>query len=87
MPEEFAMLKNASSPLVLCPVCGAEPFVPFMRGRVLGRRIRRAFGWPYVCVICCTCKEIVGYEHPKTGKVTLLSKYKDKADVCFETYD
>jgi hypothetical protein len=63
MPAEYLILKDRVAPIERCPQCGAYPFDCFMRGMV--RNGWRAFwGRPCWCVICSTCKEIVGYEHP-----------------------
>ena len=54
---------------VVCPVCNAIPFEPFLRGQVhrspyrwglLGMLLR----WmrPHSALICWACKSIVGYE-------------------------
>ena len=73
MPIEFAVLQHQPVPLEKCPRCGVEPFDPFLRGQVqrwkwslLTLSIR-----PYCTIICSSCKEIVGHEHPVTGEVEL----------------
>ncbi len=53
------------SQLQVCPSCGGEPFVHFLRGQVQrSRRWLGIFGFkrPYLAVICSFCKQIVGYE-------------------------
>ncbi len=66
MPIEVELLEHAPVPITKCPLCGAEPFDPFMRGQV--QRWPRPWWkfWgktrPYCALICWTCKEIVGYE-------------------------
>lgn len=59
----------------VCPACGAR-FEPFMRGLVyrplslwqwLRCGFRRPRPWRQWCLICDTCKEIVGYEEPGMG--------------------
>lgn len=74
MPIECTWLQNKPSPLERCPICGAEPFEPFMRGMIqrkpIGFRWRREFPFfefyprPYCALICWSCKAIVDYEQP-----------------------
>ena len=52
-----------------CPICGDEPFHPFMRGQIQ-RSSRALLSWPPfrerppAAVICAGCKAIVGWEWP-----------------------
>ena len=67
MPIETRLLEGQPVKLRWCPVCGASPFVPFMRGQV--QRARRGlFGFgkerDYCALICSTCHGIAGYESP-----------------------
>ena len=73
MPIECAVLLDKPSPIESCPHCGASPFDPFLRGQVQRWRwsLLRLEIRPYCTLICSTCKEIVGYEHPVTGEVDL----------------
>jgi hypothetical protein len=67
MPVECELLKDAPVPLEECPVCGENPFEPFLRGLVQrGTRGWCGFGRrrPYCALICSMCKNIVGYEEP-----------------------
>lgn len=66
MPIEYALLKDAPEPLEECPKCHAAPFRAFMRGQVQSAW-RKLWRRPYCCVICASCKEIVGYEKPNQG--------------------
>lgn len=61
-PIEVEQLSGAPPRLEWCPIC-ACPFLPFMRGQVQSWW-RRLFNRPYCCLICWSCKRIVGYEHP-----------------------
>lgn len=61
MPIEYARLMNKPQPMERCPKCGVR-LVAFMRGQVQSFW-RKWLGRPYCCVICTSCKEIVGYEH------------------------
>lgn len=63
MPAEYTLLKDAPVSLEACPKCGAKPFKPFMRGQVQSTW-RKFWRRPYCCLICESCKEIVGYERP-----------------------
>jgi hypothetical protein len=52
----------------VCPLCGAQPFDPFLRGIVA--RSARPWWAPWRkraawAVICHRCMEIVGYEHDR----------------------
>jgi len=48
-------------------VCGARPFVPFLRG-IVQRSKRGLFGFgkerDYCALICSQCEAIAGYESP-----------------------
>lgn len=65
MPIECRQLEGQPVPWEFCPNCG-ERFEPFLRGMVQRRRHRWFIcsPWPYCCLICESCKEIVGYERP-----------------------
>ena len=63
MPPEAGMLSDRPPPVDKCPACDRRPFDPFLRGHVQSGW-RRFWGRPYCAVICCHCKEIVGWEHP-----------------------
>jgi hypothetical protein len=73
MPIEFMVLKDQPSPLEKCPRCGVEPFEPFLRGMIQRRKwdLINLCIRPYCTLICTTCKEIVGHEHPITGEITI----------------
>jgi len=67
MPIETSLLEGQPVKLRWCPVCGARPFVPFLRGTV--QRARRGlFGFgkerDYCALICSQCEAIAGYESP-----------------------
>jgi formate dehydrogenase maturation protein FdhE len=64
MPIEYSLLKDMHEPMETCPKCGARPFRSFLRGLV-HNMWRAFFRRPYCCIICSTCKEIVGYEYGK----------------------
>lgn len=61
MPEEYLLLIDQPVALKRCPECGAEPFIPFLRGLVVSNW-RRFWRRPCWCLICTGCKQIVGYE-------------------------
>jgi hypothetical protein len=66
VPTEYMLLKDQPVPRKECPMCGAEPFVPFLRGMI--HRARHTF-WllrpqPYCALICETCKSVVAWETP-----------------------
>lgn len=67
-PLETTQLESQAFPFRRCPKCD-HPFYPFLRGQVQ----RSAMRWwpfgkirPYYALICCNCKEIVGWEMPDT---------------------
>lgn len=74
MPIEYTLLKDEPSPFRFCPMCGAYPFQPFMRGQVQRAGWYAPWDWlvakwnkmpfAYCAVICSTCHEIVGHECP-----------------------
>lgn len=73
MPIEVERLANQPVGLRRCPECGTRPFNPFMRGQVQSQW-RKFFGRPYCCLICETCKEIVGYEEYTPGLYRIGSR-------------
>ena len=85
MPVEYTLLQYRPVPIARCPKCGAEPFVPFLRGNIQ-RSKRRYFvlePWPYCALICSTCKEIVDYENPP--KIVFDSEKvqaKGRCEIC-----
>jgi len=66
MPIEYMLLKDQPVPLSKCPMCDAQPFIPFLRGTVQRSKRRWWIFQPqaYCALICSSCKEIVGYESP-----------------------
>jgi hypothetical protein len=74
MPIEYTLLKDLPCSIHTCPYCHAQPFEPFMRGLVQ-RSNRKWFGLgpnqDYCALICSSCKQIVAYESPITGKQVL----------------
>lgn len=68
---EISKLEEQDVPIDTCPFCGAV-FIPFLRGIVQRSpiewrpwKLRRFLRCrPYCCLICQSCKEIVGYEDP-----------------------
>jgi len=65
MPIEVRLLEGQPVKMRWCPVCGARPFVPFMRGEV--QRARRSWllrRQDYCALICSGCHAIAGYESP-----------------------
>jgi hypothetical protein len=67
IPIEVRLLEGQPVKFGWCPVCGARPFVPFMRGEV--QRARRGlFGMgrerDYCALICSECEAVAGYESP-----------------------
>jgi hypothetical protein len=74
MPIEAPVLDGRPT-IEQCTFCGSSPFDPFLRGQVQRGKwdlwnleIR-----PYCALICTSCKEIIGYEHPVTEEVDLKS--------------
>ena len=67
MPIEYMLLKDMPCKVTKCPVCGAAPLEPFMRGQVLRRRKEFwLFGcWDYSALVCGKCKSIAGWESPE----------------------
>jgi len=72
MPVEVLLLERRPVPLLSCPLCGAEPFRPFLRGSVQRGPTEAPISflrawwigvpWPYCALICWDCKRIVGWE-------------------------
>lgn len=67
MPIEAIAFTQRPVPFTSCPKCGASPFQPFMRGQVISRwrHLFRRLCW---CLICSSCKQIVGYEEELTAQ-------------------
>jgi hypothetical protein len=67
MPIEYMLLKDLPVALSKCPMCDAQPFIPFLRGTVQRSKRRWWIILPqaYCALICSSCKEIVGYESPE----------------------
>jgi len=85
LASDYERLMSAEVALKVCPECGLNPFVPFLRGQVragvvrswsedlkssIHKRLPRVFA-----VICCKCKEVVAYENIN-GESTLKKKYR-----------
>lgn len=69
---ETELLCHEPVPLVLCPVCGARPLEPWLRGRVQKTGVRRLWalvtGGDYCALICSRCREVVGEERPPSRR-------------------
>jgi len=89
MPLEAIALLMQAVPLEQCPLCGASPFTPFMRGQVQRKRWTCREGlrsilcmrpFDYCALICADCKQVVGWERPEDLQA-LLEKY-ERHQIC-----
>ncbi len=66
MPVECDLLDKKPPPVMYCYYCGAEPFIPFMRGMVQRSKRKWFIGkrHDYCAIICSHCKQIIGWESP-----------------------
>jgi len=85
VPIEYTLLKNQPCELNKCPQCDAQPFKPFIRGTVQRNPYPwyDPFGWlteerPYCALICSKCKNIVGYEGPRSWEQILKNRWAEK---------
>jgi hypothetical protein len=68
MPIEAVFLEHEQEYYMVCPSCGSAPFRGIFRGLVQRSKRRWGIGRKrsYCAVICDACKNIVGYETPRT---------------------